>query len=249
MSDQELPAALEAVRAKHFDADGATCDYAAFSTSPEHARLHASLAALDGLDFKLVLIRAQTVFWLNVFNAGVLRDATELAKAASSREVERFFEQPRLRVAGHRYSLDDIEHGLLRGNAPKFNRSRPPMPRDDPRLSYTPLAFDERVHFGLYSAARSSPPLRVFDGGDADDQLEDATELYLRREVRVEDEGARVVLPRQFYWYRDDFGDEKTALEFALTRLDDAAVEKVDRRRGRVKLQYAEFDWTLNRKA
>ena len=67
--------------------------------------------------------------------------------------------------------------------------------------------------------------------------------------MRIEDKGARFILPRQFYWYQRDFGDEKGALEFALSRLDEAAADMVDLRRGRVKLRYADFDWTLNRKA
>jgi len=64
--------------------------------------------------------------------------------------------------------------------------------------------------------------------------------------VRVESEGAVVVLPRQFQWYAADFGGERNALNFALARLDDEAVDLVDRRRGRVKVRYAEFDWRPN---
>jgi hypothetical protein len=112
-----------------------------------------------------------------------------------------------------------------------------------------PLAYDERMHFAMHCAARSSPPFRVFEGGNLDLQLEEATADYLRRNVRVENEGARVVLPCQFRWYADDFGGEQGCLEFALARLDEEIVELVDRRRGRVKLRYAEFDWTLNQRA
>src|SRR5262249_17683335 len=154
---------------------------------------------------------------------------TELTQAANVREVEAFFEKPRVRVAGFAYSLDDIQHGLLRGNLPKFGRSRAPMRPDDPRLAHTPVIYDERVHFGLYSAAGSSPPLAVFVPGRVDSQLEDATVHYLRREIRVEQEGAVVSLPRQFYWYADDFGGERAILRFALARLDDAIVDVVDR--------------------
>jgi hypothetical protein len=111
-----------------------------------------------------------------------------------------------------------------------------------------PLAYDERMHFAMYSATRSSPPLRVFDGGKLDEQLEEATAEYLRRWVRVEQQGAVVILPRQFYWYADDFGGAAGALEFAVTRLDDELCDMVDRRLGRVKLRYLEFDWALNRK-
>ena len=204
----------------------------------------AALAALGAFDFKRVRIGAQTAFWLNVFNAAVLRDETELAQATKVRDVERFFESARVRVAGYDYSLDDIEHGLLRGNVPKFGRPQPPMARDDPRLSHMPLAYDERVHFGLYCAVRSSPPLVAFGAGEVDRQLEQATEDYLRREVKVEPDGSVVTLPRQFLWYREDFGSEQGALAFALARLDDETVDRVDARHGRVKVRYAEFDWS-----
>ena len=243
-----LEEALQAARSAYFDAEGLSCDYAGLAASPEHGRIAARLAGLAAFDPKRVRIPAQTAFWLNVFNAVVLRDAAELAAAASVREVQGFFEHRRLRVGGLDYSLDDIEHGLLRGNVPKFGRLRAPMPRDDARLAHMPLAYDERMHFAMYCAARSSPPFRVYDGGKLDVQLEEATAHYLRRHVRVEKDGALVVLPRQFYWYPDDFGGERSALEFALARLDEELVEPVDRRRGRVKIRYAEFDWTLNRK-
>ena len=244
--DEELQTGLEAARAAHFDAGGGTCDYAAFAASHEHQRIAECLAALEGRDAKRSRIPAQTAFWLNVFNAVVLRDARELAQAGGVRGVEGFFERPRVKVGAFAYSLDDIEHGLLRGNVPKFGHFRAPMRRDDPRRTYTPLAYDERMHFGMYCACRSSPPLRVFNAGLLDEQLESATLEYLQRSVRVEQEGALVILPRQFYWYRADFGGEQEALGFALARLDDATVEMVDRRHGKVKVRYADFDWRLN---
>jgi hypothetical protein len=246
--DRQLAEAIEAVREAHFDQHGQSCRYPAFAVSRERGRLAAYLANLETLDFKRLRIPAQTSFWINVFNAGVLRDSPELEFAAGPRDVQAFFEQPRLKVGGHAFSLDEVQHGLLRGNVAKHGRLRAPMSRDDPRLSFMPIAFDERMHFALYSAARSSPALRTFDGGTLDKQLEEATAEYLRRTVRIEDGGAVVVLPRLLDWYAKDFGGERGALEFALARLDEDAVDAVDRRQGRVKLQYAEFDWTLNRR-
>ncbi len=240
---QAVQDALGAAKAAY-----ANSDLGAFCTSAEHAALAAAIAGLADFDFKRVLIRAQTAFWLNVFNAVVLRDIAELAAAARVREIEKFFEAPRVRVARFGYSLDEIEHGLLRGNVPKFGARRAPMQRDDPRLAHTPLAFDERMHFGLYCAGRSSPVLRVFDEGGVDGELEQASEDYVRREVRVEEKGALVVLPRQFYWYGEDFGGEQAGLAFALGHLDEEAADLVDRRRGRVKLRYADFDWRLERR-
>ena len=248
MGEEPLEESLEAVRISHFDASATACDYAALAVSRERGRLAACLADLASFDFKRIRIPAQTAFWINAFNAVVLRDSPELALADSVREVQGFFERPRLKVGGLGYSLDDIEHGLLRGNVPKHGRLRAPMKRDDPRLAHMPLAYDERMHFGMYSASRSSPALRVFAGGQLDVQLEQATADYLRRCVRVEDEGALIFLPRQFQWYADDFGGERGALEFALARLDEETVDLVDRRRGRVRVRYTEFDWMLNRR-
>lgn len=245
--DTQLVEALEALKAVHFDAGGA-CDYAALGASPEHARLAACLEALASFHPERVRIPAQSAFWINVFNAGVLRDGAQLAAAGSVREVEGFFERPRLEVGGHGYSLDDIEHGLLRGNVPKYGKFSPPMKKSDPRLAYVPLAFDERIHFALYSACRSSPPLRVIHGEKADGELATAARDYVRATVRVKDDGSRIDVPRIFRWYSDDFGGENGVLDFVVARLDDATVELIDRRLGKVKIKYLDFDWTLNRR-
>ena len=123
------------------------------------------------------------------------------------------------------------------------------MQRGDPRLEYMPIIFDERLHFALHSACRSSPPLRVFGNGKLDRQLEEATADYIRRGVRIESQGAVIVVPRLFRWFADDFGGAAGVVEFVVARIEDeAAVDAVDHRLGDVKLRYDEFDWSLNRK-
>jgi len=246
--DLQLAEAITAVRAAYFDADGTVCDYDALAVSREHGRLAACLADLQPVDPRLVRIASRTAFWLNLFNAAVLRDAAELAMAATLKEAEAFFERPRAKVGGLAYSLDDIQHGLLRGNVAKQGRRHAPMSRDDPRLAHMPLAYDERIHFALYCAARSSPALRVFESGRLERELDQAAGDYLRRSVRVESNGAVLVVPRQFKWYGPDFGGAHGIIEFVAAFLDDDAVEAIDRRRGDVKLRYAPFDWVLNRR-
>src|ERR1051325_222420 len=134
---EELRLALEALRAAHCDAGGSACDYAGLGASREKQRLAETLAALGSFDPKRVLIAAQTAFWLNVFNAIVVRDAPELARAHGPREVERFFESARATIGARTYSLDEIEHGLLRGNVPKFGGMRAPLRQGAPRHAGT----------------------------------------------------------------------------------------------------------------
>jgi len=245
--DRELPQALAAVAA-YFDAEGLACDYAALSASGERGHLAVCLAKLETFDPKQVRIAAQMAFWINVFNAGLLRDAPELELDAGERGMEAFFARPRLVIFGQSFSLDEIYHGLLRGNVPAHGRLRALMRRDDPRLAYMPIAFDERLHFALFRASRSSPAFRVFEGGKLDVQLEEAAALYIRRMARVARDGSVVAVPKLLQWYALDFGGERGVLEFVLRRLDDASVERADRNIGRIKLRYSAFDWTLNRR-
>jgi len=235
--EQALAEAVAAVKAAHFDAPSGAplvppLDRAGFARSREHGRLAACLASLGEFDPRKLRIPAQTAFWINLANACVLRDALELG-------IDDFFQRQRVRVAAHGWSLNDIVHGLLRGNVPHAGGGAP-MKKADPRLAFTPLTFDERTHFALYTAREYSPPLRVFHGEKLDDELEDATRDYLVANARVEDEmfRAKLRLPKMFEWYAEDFGDERGVLEFVLARLDDAAADLVDRRDGRVKFKY-----------
>jgi hypothetical protein len=222
--EKQLVEVLDALRATHVGADGA-CDFMAMVNSREHGRLAATLAALSDFDPRRLRLPAQNAFWLNLHNACVLRDALEL-------DVEGFTARQRVRVAGCGWSLHDIEHGVLRGM----------LKRSDPRVGYMPVAFDERMHFGLYTARRSSPPLHVFHAESLEKQLEEATERYLRATVEARDEEFRVKLrlPMLFKRYGEDFGDERDVLEFVLARLDEEIAQLVDRREGRFKFKYFE---------
>ena len=246
--DRELPQALAAMAA-YFDAEGRACDYAALAASRERGHLAVCLEALAGFDPAGVRIAGQTAFWINVFNAAVLRDAPELALALEDAkpEVAAYCERPRLRIHGQAYSLDDIYHGVLRGNAHAPGSLRAPMPRDDARLAHVPIALDERLHFALFRGARSSPAFRVFESGRLDAQLEDAATQYLRRTVQVEGDGRVIALPKLLQWYAADFGGKSGVLEFVLGRLDEASMERAEPHLGHLKLRYLAFDWRLYR--
>jgi len=242
--DQEIPEALAALAA-FFDAAGQGCDFRALALSRERGHLAVCLEALAGFDPAGIRIAGQTAFWINVYNAAVLRDALELELALEGEKplVAAFCERARLTIHGLPYSLDDIYHGVLRGNAPAPGHLSAPMRRDDARLAHVPIALDERLHFALYRGARSSPPLRVFGAGKLDAQLEDAALQYIQREARLEEDGRVIRAPKLLEWYAADFGGKGGALEFLLEHLDEAAFARAEPHMGRHKLRFAEFDW------
>ena len=247
--DREIPQALAAMAA-FFDAEGQACDYAALAASRERGHLAVLLETLEGFDPTSVRIAGQTAFWLNVFNACVLRDAPELELAldAAQPEVAMYCERPRIRIHGLAYSLDDIYHGVLRGNAPAPGKLRPPMPRDDARLAHMPMALDERLHFALFRGTRSSPAFRVFESGRLDAQLEEAATQYIQRTAQVEGDGRVIAVPKLLQWYAMDFGGKDGVIEFVVQRLDDASFERAERHLGHLKLRYLAFDWRLHRR-
>ena len=51
------------------------------------------------------------------------------------------------------YSLDDIEHGVLRCNRPHPGGDVM-FAKDDPRLEFTMTTLDPRIHFALVCGAK-----------------------------------------------------------------------------------------------
>ena len=247
---ERLHDALQSVRTAHFDAAGRAGDYVALRRVENARHLEAAVAALADFDPRSLPISAPIAFWLNAYNATVVLAARGCAPGEPVSGIPGLFDRPRLTIAGQAFALDEIEHGLLRGNAPKYGRWSGPFARGDPRLAFTPRLYDERVHFALFSACRSSQALRVFSPESQGDQLEAAVRGCVQHEVRVAEDGAWIEVPRLFKWYPGDFGGDAGVVSFVLGRVDDdAVVDRVDARRGDVKLVYRPFDWTLNQRA
>ncbi|WP_435064620.1 DUF547 domain-containing protein [Halobaculum sp. EA56] len=176
-----------------------------------------ALAALSSLrESALAPVRedraAALAFWCNLYNAGtqVLLDRHP-ERYESPLRLVRFFGTDCVAVAGTPLSLDDIEHGILRGSRSKYGLGY--LPRL-PVVSvgaferrYRLSEPDPRVHFALNCGAASCPAIRYYERDRIDEQLDLATEAYLDATVEY-DPGAGVVrVPRVIRWYAGDFDD------------------------------------------
>lgn len=242
-----LVAALSAACAAHYDAARHVFAYARFADSPEFADLRAAARALADFDSAGLRIGLRLAFWLNVYNALVLHAVVARRALAGVRSVGDFFTASQYVIGGHAFSLDEIEHGLLRVNAPRLAFGAKPLRRDGPRYALAPYMFDERVHFGMYSACRSSPALAVYPAEGLSEALEQATCHHLAAHVRLGADGRTLVVPRLFDWYTRDFGGKRGVLEFVLSRMPGDDIAAAAERHGlSLRLRYAEYDWTLN---
>jgi hypothetical protein len=146
-------------------------------------------------------ILAARAFWINLYNALTLQALALHTLKATVLEIPGFADRFAYRVDGLNFSLNDIEHGVLRGNRTLLGT--PQFRTNDARSRFV-LPLDPRVHFALNCGAESCPAVKAYQADQLEAQLELATHAYLFS-VRLEQH--RVRLPRLMQWYRRDFGD------------------------------------------
>lgn len=183
--------------------------------------------------------------WLNLYNALLLHETALRPREGSLLRHRRLFSTAAYRVGRSTYTLNEIEHGVLRCNRRAPYGLRPPFRRGDPRLLSLPSSLDPRVHFALNCGARSCPPIRPFGAAEVDAQLDAATAGYLRTEVELDRDSGSLTLPGLMKLYRRDFGGRQEQLGFVAGYLDDADRAWAERHLGAVRLRYARFDWTI----
>ncbi|GIW42674.1 MAG: DUF547 domain-containing protein [Candidatus Binatia bacterium] len=160
--------------------------------------------------------KEQIAFWIDAYNANVVRGVLSGQTAESFLARKRFFSWWRFPVAGKERTLDEIEHEILRK-----------------RFS------EPRVHFALVCASRSCPKLRreAYEGARLDEQLDDQVRSFLLDPERNVLEPGRLRLSSIFRWFAEDFEKSGGLLPF-LRRYVDIPGEPA--------IEYLPYDWSLN---
>ena len=174
-------------------------------------------------------------FWLNVYNAAARAALTD--KPAQFENRRRFFSKPLVIVSGTVLSLDQIEHGVLRRSQWKYGLGYVPNPFQSAFVRRHRLdELDPRIHFALNCGAASCPPIAAYAAASIDEQLDQATEQYLRDEI-VRESGV-IYVPRLLLWFRGDFGGRsgirRMLREYGCIGLDE-----------RPRVRYRSYDWSL----
>lgn len=164
--------------------------------------------SMDELEKHIHTDDEKKAFWINLYNAYT----QVLLKANPEQYAKRgkFFGSRSIIVAGHAFSLDDIEHGLLRRSKIKWslgylNKFFPG--KTEKRLRVNKL--DYRLHFALNCGAKSCPPIAFYKPEEIDRQLDLATKAYLSGEAEYDAATNRLKLPAIMGWFRRDFGGKQ----------------------------------------
>lgn len=230
--DAGIHAAFDALLARHVHGD--VVDYAGLGA--DRAALQDYLATLARTDPDALDRAGRMALWINAYNAFTLELVLrELPGLESIKDIPsgRRWEGRLWDVGGTRYSLDQIEHEILR-----------PM-------------GDARVHFAINCASQSCPALadEAYLPQTLDSQLDAAGRAFLadpERGLRFGDErglfGTSHVLrlSRIFDWFEDDFERDGTRLDFVLRFAPERAVAYVREHRDDLDVEFLDYDWSLN---
>jgi hypothetical protein len=155
-----------------------------------------------------------------------------------------FYRRVSYRIGGFVLSADDVEHGILRGNARHgWLRLRRFGARDS-RLALAVYPVDPRIHFAITCGAQSCPPVGAYRAAALDQQLDLAARNFLNQAVAVDGQGC-VTCSRILGWYAEDF-EAAGGLGLFLARYLDAGPAR-DAVAGRARPcdAYRPYDWAL----
>ena len=193
--------------------------------------------SMDELTATITNDNEKKAFWINLYNAYTNTALKNNPDQYSNRG--KFFGNEFIEIAGKKFSLDGIEHGILRRSKIKwslgyFNKLFPN--KIEKRLRVDKL--DYRLHFALNCGAKSCPPIAFYKSETIDQQLDLATKAYLTGEAEYDAATNIVKLPTLMSWFRRDFGGKKKMIEL-LKQLSIIPVDK------NPKVKFKSYDWTL----
>ncbi len=192
---------------------GSCFDYDALGRSIEgRDLLSLYLDQLFRQDLSSIDSRADRVaLWVNAYNAITVFGVTGARDANPDFRVDdggfEFFRNAQWDVGGMRLSLDQIEHGILRGDAQHDSVTSITDPEVLAQIAAEAEAvapFDPRLHFAINCASRSCPDLRpgAYTGKDLELQLAEQTERFLMDPTKGAGPNGISAL---FDWFRQDF--------------------------------------------
>ena len=210
-------------------------DYRCFQQ--EEKQLDRYLATLAETDPRALSAAEALAFWINAYNAFTIKlILSRYPDIESIKDIPRRWKRRDWLVGGERYSLDHIEHEILRKE------------------------FEEpRIHFAIVCASQSCPDLapEAYVADRLDAQLTHAARNFLADrnkgfQAQREDRGSRgyryrIFLSSIFKWFRKDFGSNNTELldflEPYVSLMDRTFLEE---HRDELSIRFMNYDWSLN---
>jgi len=226
----------------YVNADGLV-DYPALQANPQVLKdFIAQLGAVSPDTYAAWSENEKIAFLINAYNAITLESIiNQNPLKGSIKDIFGVWNFNKHTVTGRSLTLDNIEHDILRKN------------------------FQEpRIHAALVCAAISCPPLRQepYTGENLDEQLDDQVRKWLSssKGLQIDRTQNRVAISSIFDWFGEDWQTqyttegkftgstkERATLNFISNYVNSEDKEYLEQ--GNYKLNYLNYDWSLNRQS
>jgi uncharacterized protein DUF547 len=161
-------------------------------------------------------------FYVDAYNATVLRAVIEHKMPKSVLDVKGFFDAEKHRIAGKDLTLNQLEKEVL-----------------------NPFAKDPRTHMVLVCGAIGCPILesKPYTGGDIQARMDEAARRYLSGPTGLNAADGGLKVSHIFEWYAADFGGPDGVVAFLKKYGKKDVVEKAG---PSPKISYVDYNWVLN---
>lgn len=256
---KRLRVSITSLKASHMSEDGSQVDYAGMAASTQFKEYTDTASLLVNLQPSTFSQDKRKAFFLNMYNSmtvhAMVHQATLLGNLPQApKDVAGFWSIHCYNIGGLVYSLDEIEHGVLRANRGHPNAGKQQFEKSDPRSAVALSSLDPRIHFALNCGARSCPPIRIYTEEKIEKQLDMASKSFLGQEVEVKDTQTKLTLvetSKLLLWYGADFGaNDRAILEWvaALLGPEDPVGQSLNKAisKGDVQLVFRDYNWEAN---
>lgn len=253
---EELSDCMVLLYGRAVDAESNQVNYSSLHNSPNFHQYLISARKLRYFDPLLLDHIERKAFFLNVYNSLMIHAITVMSKPRNRFDRNSLYNTAAYNIGGRTYTLNMIEHGVLRSNrCGSGPLAQPQFEESDARRQCALPEVDPRIHFALNCGARSCPPVRFYDASNLDKALDAATRSYLL-DLDVDIENRTITVPKLLQWYKADFcedGNMEKVLKWTLPYLEDHVgqlVEQLSREKAEkslpFKIVFASYDWTIN---
>ncbi|QOD60399.1 DUF547 domain-containing protein [Polaribacter haliotis] len=166
----------------------------------------------------------QKAFWINAYNAYTIKKILENYPLKSIMDIKEkgktAWKIPFAKVGGKTYTLDHIEHEILRKNL-----------------------FDPRIHVGVNCASGSCPKLlnMAFTEENVDASLEKLMKEFVNDSSRNKISNKKVQISSIFDWFKEDFTKNGSVIDY-LNKYSNIEIKN------NARTSYLKYDWSLNGK-
>ena len=249
----EIKGAINQFKAVAMDEVGALVDYQQLSHHLAYQSYRDLVSCLRDFDYTTLQTDTERQsFWINIYNTlvvdAVIQFGVKNSVIESRLGILSFFQKAAYIINRQRFSLTDIEHGVLRGNRGFPYFPGPHFSSQDPRSSAVILPVEPRIHFALNCASNSCPPIGVYTPEGLESQLELATRNFIKGDLVIDKDQKQISISNIFRWYQVDFDGKQGIIDFLLNHIIDPGNQLwLEQNRTTARLNFHPYDWGLNK--